>query len=112
MSAEFRDTEDLDGVFSGLSADAKRYTAASWSYQRLPSPAPAVSTAKTFSDLLLQRVPGRPKTDATLQDRQTVFQIVRKHFARYTPDMVDARLRLSPGYIHQGRRDPAREFRA
>ncbi|HWR88958.1 MAG TPA: molybdopterin-dependent oxidoreductase, partial [Dissulfurispiraceae bacterium] len=89
VSTEFRDTEDLDGVFSGLSPDVKRYTAASWSYQRLPSPAPAVSTAKTFSDLLLQRVPGRPKTDATLQDRQTVFQIVRKHFARYTPDMVE-----------------------
>ena len=27
--------------------------------------------------------------DETLQDPRTVFQIVKKHFARYTPEMVE-----------------------
>jgi len=35
------------------------------------------------------RVPGRPKTDPTLQDPQTVFQILKRHYARYTPEMVE-----------------------
>lgn len=90
VNPDYKDTEELDGVFSGLSADGKVYSAASWSYQRDPAPAPAVTEAKTFTDLLLQRVPGRPKTDPTLKDPRTVFQITKKHYARYTPEMVES----------------------
>ena len=91
LSPDFKDAEDLDGVFSGLAADGKAYATASWAYQRQPAPSPAVAAAdaKTFTDLLLQRVPGRPKTDPTLQDPQCVFQIVKRHYARYTPEMVE-----------------------
>jgi formate dehydrogenase major subunit len=89
VSQDFKDTEELDGVFSGLSSDGKAYSNATWSYQRNPAPTPAINEAKTFSDLLLQRVPGRPKTDPTLKDSQTVFQIVRSHYSRYTPEMVE-----------------------
>jgi formate dehydrogenase major subunit len=89
VSPDFKDTEDLDGVFSGLSVDGKSYSNASWSYQRNPASTPAVSEAKTLSDLLLQRVPGRPKTDPTLRDPNTVFQIIKKHYRRYTPEMVE-----------------------
>jgi formate dehydrogenase major subunit len=88
VNPDYKDAEDLDGVFSGLSADGKAYDAKTWSYQRNAAPAPSVTEAKTFSDLLLQRVPGRPKTDPSLKDPQTVFQILKKHYARYTPDMV------------------------
>ena len=31
----------------------------------------------------------RPQTDPTLQNPRCVFQIVRRHFARYTPEMVE-----------------------
>ena len=89
VNPDFKDTEELNGVFSGLSPDGTAYSAASWSYQRHPAPAPAVAEAKTFTDLLLQRIPGRPKTDPTLTDPQSVFQIVRRHYARYTPEMVE-----------------------
>lgn len=90
INPDFKDTEDLDGVFSGISGDGKSYSNASWSYQRNPAPAPAAAEAETFSDLLLQRVPGRPRTDITLQDPHCVFQIVREHYARYTPEMVES----------------------
>ncbi len=89
VSPDFKDTEDLDGIFSGLSGDGKAYSRASWSYQRHPAAGPAVAQAKTFTDLLLQRVPGRPKADPTLKDPRTVFQIMKKHYQRYTPEMVE-----------------------
>lgn len=89
VSPDFKDSEDLDGVFSGLSADGKAYSKESWSYQRHPAPKSTVTEAKTFTDLLLERIPGRPKTDPTLKDPQTVFQIVKRHYSRYTPEMVE-----------------------
>ena len=89
ITGDYKDSEDNNGVFSGLSADGKAYTLASWAYQRDPAPTSSVSEPKTFTDLLLQRIPGRPKTDPTLQNPQTVFQIIKKHYARYTPEMVE-----------------------
>ncbi len=89
VNPDFRDTEDLDGVFSGLSPDGQAYSPASWSYQRNPAPAPPLTDPKTFSDLLLRQVPGRPRTDPTLKDPRTVLQVVKRHFARYTPEMVE-----------------------
>jgi formate dehydrogenase major subunit len=90
VNPDFKDTDELDGVFSGLSADGKTYSNASWAYQRHPAPEPSVTEAKTFTDLLLQRVPGRPKTDPSLKNPLTVFQIVKRHYARYTPEMVES----------------------
>ncbi|HEY6011415.1 MAG TPA: molybdopterin-dependent oxidoreductase, partial [Nitrospirota bacterium] len=89
VNTDFKDTDDLSGLFSGMSEDGKAYSNASWSYQRNPAPAPSVTEVKTFTDLLLQKVPGRPKTDPTLKDPHTVFQIVRRHYKRYTPEMVE-----------------------
>ena len=89
VNPDFKDTEELNGVFSGLSPDNKYYDNKTWSYQRSAAPAPAVTETNTFNDLLLQRVPGRPKTDLTLTNPQSVFQIVKKHYARYTPEMVE-----------------------
>ena len=48
-----------------------------------------MAEAKTFTDLLLQKIPGRPKTDPTLKDPHTVFQIMKRHYKRYTPEMVE-----------------------
>jgi formate dehydrogenase major subunit len=89
INPDFKDTEDLAGDFSGMSADGKKYDNATWAYQREKSPSSAVREARSFSDLLLQRVPGRPKTDPTLSDPQTVFRILERHYARYTPEMVE-----------------------
>ncbi len=89
VSTDFKDTEDNSGVFSGLSQDGKSYTTTSWQYQREAAPAAAAGGVGPFTDLLLQRVPGRPKTDPTLQDPQTVFQILKRHYSRYTPDMIE-----------------------
>jgi formate dehydrogenase major subunit len=89
INPDFKDTEDLNGVYSGLSKDGKAYSNATWTYQRQPAPTPSVTEAKTFTDLLLQKIPGRPKTDPTLKDPLTVFQILKRHYSRYTPEMVE-----------------------
>lgn len=88
INPEFKDTDELNGLFSGLSEDGKTYSNSSWSYQREPAPKAAPGQAGTFSDLLLKQVPGRPKTDVTLQDPHTVFQIIKRHYSRYTPELV------------------------
>ena len=67
---DYRDTEDLDGLFSGYDRETETYTdQRSWDYQR--------------------DADGRPLTDPTLQHPHCVFQIMRRHFARYTPEMVE-----------------------
>lgn len=67
---DFKDTEDLDGLFSGYEADSETYTDQStWDYERDKD--------------------GRPLSDPTLQNPRCVFQIMRRHFSRYTPEMVE-----------------------
>ncbi|QBD82080.1 formate dehydrogenase-N subunit alpha [Ktedonosporobacter rubrisoli] len=67
---DFKDTEDLDGLFSGFDPQTGGYTDThSWDYQRDKY--------------------GKPLTDPTLQHPNCVFQLMRRHFARYTPEMVE-----------------------
>jgi formate dehydrogenase major subunit len=89
VNPDFKDTDELNGLFSGMSDDGTSYSNASWSYQRNSAPKDAKSGVGPFSDLLLKHIPGRPKTDPTLQDPHTVFQIIKKHYARYTPLLVE-----------------------
>jgi len=70
IRGEFGDTEDLDGLFSGFDPASETYAdQTSWDYER--------------------DAEGRPLTDPTLQHPRCVFQIMRRHFARYTPEMVE-----------------------
>jgi formate dehydrogenase major subunit len=67
---DFKDTEELDGIFSGYDPQTGTYSdQSSWDYQRDEH--------------------GQPLTDPTLQHPQCIFQIMRRHFARYTPEMVE-----------------------
>ena len=99
INASFRDTEDNDGFFSGYNAQTRSYDTSSWAYQRGPAPArvpdpapgPAGATYQPadLATLIANRVPGQPLEDRSLQDPSTVFQILKKHYARYTPEMVE-----------------------
>ena len=61
----FAGPEDLEGLFSGWDNEERRYSTASWAYD--PS----------------------AERDPTLQHPRSVFQILTRHFARYTPAMVE-----------------------
>jgi formate dehydrogenase major subunit len=69
LREDVRDSEDLDGVFSGWDPSARRYDPASWQYQRDEH--------------------GGYAHDPTLQHPRCVYQVLRRHFARYTPAMVE-----------------------
>ncbi|MDO8700393.1 MAG: molybdopterin-dependent oxidoreductase, partial [Deltaproteobacteria bacterium] len=105
INEEFKDTEDLDGVFSGL-APAKggvpewpfngvinQYDGATWQYAREKAGAAAakleLKPGEGFAPLVASLVRPPVLKDATLQNPRCVLQIVKRHFARYTPEMVE-----------------------
>ena len=134
INEDFKDTEELNGVFSGLlqskggvnewpfNGITNQYDGASWQYARTKvgaqgeaaaatarsgetkvstgttgqkdAPQAAQAAAKSpqgppFAPLVASLVKPAVLRDDTLQNPRTVFQIVKKHFARYTPEMVE-----------------------
>ena len=82
LSDEYRDPEDnQDGYFSGWNAEKRAYEGDSWLYKG--------------GDL------SRPQRDLTLQDPQCVFQKVKRHFSRYTPEMVEKICGIPPDLFHK-----------
>ncbi len=68
VNPDFRMPGQLNGVFSGYDGKARKYDKKTWSFQ--------------MDDK------GLPKKDMTLKDPNCVFQLLRKHYSRYTLDMV------------------------
>src|SRR6266853_2350777 len=103
----FKDTEDLDGAFSGLVQFTEpafwpyngllgRYDGATWQYKRGPKgPGPATKdliakrAGPPFDDLVRSLKPPPAEKDPTLQSPHCVFQILKRHFSRYTPERVE-----------------------
>jgi len=82
LSDEYRDPEDSgDGYFSGWNEEKRAYEGDSWVYKG--------------GDL------SRPQRDLTLQDPQCVFQKLKRHFSRYTPEMVEKICGISPDIFHK-----------
>src|SRR5262245_40126256 len=95
ISEEFKDTEDLAGFFSGWDGGKRKDSPASWAYEG-STPKPSGSSmhsaqaghGKEHGSASMQ-MPERPSSDPTLQHPRCVFQILKRHFARYTPAMVE-----------------------
>ncbi|HEY7984913.1 MAG TPA: formate dehydrogenase-N subunit alpha [Ktedonobacterales bacterium] len=92
INAAFQDTEDLGGLFSGYDAAGREYATETWTYQGEPPPgreARTASTGESLADRTVRASRQPVARDETLQDPRCVFQIVKRHFARYTPEMVE-----------------------
>jgi formate dehydrogenase major subunit len=92
IDEEYQDTEDLGGIFSGYDESQRAYTADTWIYQGEEPPHVGSSrarTGETFADCAVRSSKRPIPRDETLQDPHCVFQIVKRHFARYTPEMVE-----------------------
>ena len=121
----FEDAGDVDGLFSGWDPGTATYDTSTWQYegadvsaasgQRDNWGAGEKSTgeddagqggeAHGESHLLGQSegagaggapLSGDPERDDTLQHPRCVYQILRRHFARYTPEMVSSTCGMSP----------------
>src|SRR5438093_312592 len=93
----FRDTEDLDGLFSGYDAQTASYDMTSWQYEGMEETHAAGrrSSAEAKEQAAgMQHESGgpalhgptpHPVSDPTLTHPRCVYQILKRHFARYTP---------------------------
>ena len=113
ISDEFQDTEDLDGLFSGYDDERGAYDLKSWAYasseaeeqggadDRAGGEIGDPGSGHTHGEQRSEQAAGdhhgsggpplehaRVLRDETLQDPRTVFQILKRHYARYTPQMV------------------------
>jgi len=77
INPSFKGPAELEGLFSGYAGsnnetdgNKRKYDKSSWQYQL--------------------DVHGIPKKDKSLKDPNCVFQIMKRHFARYTPEMVSS----------------------
>lgn len=81
-----------DGLFSGWDDAAKRYGNKSWQYRGLTVPSPlAEHWSEGRGDFAAEAARMRdapPPRDPTLQHPNCVYQILRRHYARYTPEEV------------------------
>jgi formate dehydrogenase major subunit len=59
-----------DGLFSGYDAAKRTYSTTTWNYVTDPAT-------------------GYAQTDYTLQHPRSVFQLMKQHYSRYTPDVVE-----------------------
>jgi formate dehydrogenase-N alpha subunit len=68
INPDYKGPAELDGLFSGYNEAKRSYDKSTWQYQMDED--------------------GIPKRDKTLKDPNCVFQILKKHVARYTPEVV------------------------
>ena len=76
ISPDYQGPEDLEGLFSGYDPTTHTYDNATWQYE--------------LGD------DGEPIVDPTLEHPRTVFQILKRHYARYTPEAVETTCGIAP----------------
>jgi formate dehydrogenase major subunit len=95
---DFRDTEELDGLFSGWDAERRTYDVSSWQYKdmrvggaagqrEVPHASDSDGDARGSHGTSGGGKP--PHFDPTLEHPRCVFQILKRHYARYTPELVE-----------------------
>jgi len=109
LREDFQDTEDLDGLFSGFDPEHRRYDSTTWMYEGTEA-APASGTNDEWDEHVTDEQHAgaehqetsrgdsygsggvstgtEPVIDDTLTHPRCVFQVLKRHFARYTPDVV------------------------
>jgi formate dehydrogenase major subunit len=97
LKPEFSDTEDGSGFFSGWNEEDSAYGIGTWGYNKTEGEATAGKTEQT-ADVSGNQAHGAhgmkleggepPDYDNSMQDERCVLQVLKRHFARYTPEVV------------------------
>ena len=94
LEEDFRDTEDLGGLFSGWDSERAAYDIGSWQYAGSVVEAAAgnrdgeaTGVARGHGSNLHGGRP--PRRDPNLEHPRCVFQVLKRHFSRYTPELVE-----------------------
>jgi formate dehydrogenase major subunit len=101
VGEDFKDTEDLDGMFSGFNDEPDDGTQRDRGSQGLMGSEEHVAAPGAYDEASwkferenVPRFDGNgttsvPKRDATLQHPRCVINVLRRHFARYTAELVE-----------------------
>jgi formate dehydrogenase major subunit len=77
-----------DGLFSGYSKDKRSYDISTWAYEQTAPPTSGEPNAMQGQGPQTSST-GFAATDYTLQHPRSVFQLMKQHYSRYTPAMVE-----------------------
>jgi formate dehydrogenase major subunit len=97
ISEGFRDTDDASGFFSGWNPHHSAYAINTWGYEDAGGAATA-DKHEQQADVSGEQAHGAhgmnlkggnpPHRDESMEDERCVLQLVKRHFARYTPEFV------------------------
>jgi formate dehydrogenase major subunit len=117
LREDFQDTEELDGIFSGYDPETGTYDTTSWQYEGVEEPAASGQRELDDEDESQGESEGsrqergagyemgghgaslhhaEVRRDETLQHPRCVFQVLKRHYARYTPEMVQQTCGVAP----------------
>ncbi|MBO0886312.1 MAG: molybdopterin-dependent oxidoreductase [Acidimicrobiales bacterium] len=107
VGEDFADTEELDGLFSGFQPESHHYDSSTWEYEGMVAQAASGERDALYDERTSRgrslaeagrgeahgsggaALRGEPHRDETLQHPRCVFQILKRHFSRYTPAVVE-----------------------
>jgi formate dehydrogenase major subunit len=105
LSEDWVDADELGGVFPGFDAADRTYDPAGWRYAGMEPPPAAgepVSAEQAHGAHGANLESGEPPDfDETLEHPRCVFQVLRRHFARYTPELVEEVCGIPPATFHR-----------
>jgi formate dehydrogenase major subunit len=105
---DFKDTEELGGLFSGFDPEKRTYQTETWQYdglrvgedehdqQEQSLKYEQKGTGHQFGSGGAALDPGESLKDLTLQHPRCILQVLKRHFARYTPQMVQETCGVPP----------------
>jgi formate dehydrogenase major subunit len=123
IDPEFRDTDDLDGLFSGFNPETGQYDPTSWAYRPDSGRDVADEAERNHEEGKYSGGAGHQQShqaarseshgsggapvqwkgrrDETLQDPSCVLNVLKRHFARYTPEMVHEVCGITPDQFRE-----------
>ena len=92
VDEQYQDAEDLDGLFSGYDHETASYDPSTWHYESTQPGGRGGTRAKERAapdqlgsgGVAVEGAAGDIPSDPTLQHPRCVYQILKRHYARYT----------------------------
>src|SRR4051794_36766414 len=105
INEDFQDTEDLGGFFSGFDHEHGVYDPQTWIYEGGEIAAAAGQREHTTQSFASRTgagmMTGDVQRDPTLQHPRCVLNVLKRHFERYTPEMVERITGISQEQFHE-----------
>lgn len=97
IEEKFQDASELDGIFSGWEEERLFYDVDTWQYRGMHVPATLAEAYSHPSSKDREKILGAqeelarrpPPSDPELRHPQCVYQILKRHYEAYTPEMVE-----------------------